>query len=300
MSAPFADRLRDYFARACGRDPGLDALLEASLRASSGTGAGAPGARGVPFELECSLRFTRGRVERRRYIVAWSAAKLGDRPCERIAALAEPLRPPARWRSWVERMRESDHVPYVVTFGVAWDDAPERRTARVYLEQRPIEAILGETGAGAPRSPSALSLEWPLAEPGRAVLRAYHDAAVPAAAAAALDDAAGTPVGAAALTASLRPRFAYRRSDAELAAAEGAAALQLIVAHERLTGLRAPLAAVAAAFDVPPAALDHTLDALPDAMLRVVGAGRSRGGEPHVTLYHGPARGGLAPGGAAP
>jgi hypothetical protein len=246
-----------------------------------------------PFTLECSARFSPGHLERRRYTTAVAASQLGAHPFGAMKNLLTGLHPPLGAIDWMRRLRDQGHLPSSVITGVSWSRNPAQQMGKLYLEQRPLESVLGlPPSDGSSAVPSMLSLEWPLAG-GPPILRRYHelpDSPSPADPAVWLGPNVSTEllIVIRDLVQGLDHRFAYGRTDSLPKTERGAQAVHYIIGHVPLSDAASPLARMARLLGVDGTMLSSWLSDVPDALLRVVSAGEDASGESHVTLYYGP------------
>jgi len=273
---------RDFVTRATGvdatHDPRWLRLVDAAL-------AEWPELDRLPFTLETSIRLQPKSIERRRYTLGVPTHALGAHAIDRVTRLLAPLEPPPRVQRFVSALREADHLPSAILFGLAAPDAGDAPSARIYLEQRPLQRVLdlelGEPG------PAALSAEWSIGA-SDVVLRRYRELESPrrlapdvasAQTLAALSPPINQPLQR--VFSALDAQFYYVRDDV----GGGASAFQVIARAAPLLDHRAELHAIADALHIERAQLDVALGAVEGARLRVVGAGVTRRGVPHVTLY---------------
>jgi hypothetical protein len=269
------------------RDDEGSALLEAAaeLWANGSLGWGSTEVRHVPFSAECSFRLGAS-PERRRHVIGVAANALGPDPFASLDGLVGCLRPPRPVRAALQQLRDGGQLPSVVLIGLA--ESPSGPTARVYLEQRPIEGLL----LGGPRASvnAAVSYEWATQSPDELFVRSYAELAADA-----VDDALAQaiprsrypelPAALTALRSRLRARWAYERADR--ARADGASAIQLILEHVRVREIADEVEQLAAALGAEAGLARRWCADVPDGVARVVGLGSTREGEAHLTLYHG-------------
>jgi len=249
-------------------------------------------------DLETSAKLSVSGAESRRYLVQLDLARFGNAGPARVSALLDSLGAPA---SVFEGLEKTTRGPDAVVpsrlhvmLGCEWSDDPAKRTRRIYVEQARDQAATGWGELGTAQGPDgrlfALAWEWVPADATRTRLRRYFDLSAGTTPNALISAQFGAHMArrfAPLVDAVLAPTHvshAFRRTDADDAGGRSEA-VQFIVEPTPVARIAEPLAALARAVDTPDDAIHAFLERSGDAVLRVVGVGRTRDGRWHLTPY---------------
>lgn len=228
----------------------------------------------LPLSFEASASVTAGQLETRRYIVGVPVASLGRDPWPTVAAWLDAWEVPGVARHDLTTLEKESEIPTAIHLGLAWSDGAQGPARRLYVERRPLGAVLGGSAATA-----MVGSEW--RPGGESTQRSYVERRptwqVPGAG----------PLWPTLLRAVAEPRLQYvwdRRT-----ARGGLADRYWHLDPTPMAQVRDALAALSGHLLGHPTGVAAWLENLPaSAHLRVIGWGIDGTGQPRLKIYHTP------------
>jgi len=296
---PYLLATRDYLCRSTrcrpADNPAFFHLLDTAVACVE------PGLE-QPFFLECSLRVSPQVTSWDRYVVAFSGAQFGRTVMRTVERLARATAPgsaplPALVAKWIAQLQQTGLYPAAFLAGIAGQPGQADAVGKLYLEQRPLDLMLG-VDVGEPVGSgrvAALSAEWPIGAT-TTITRLYRELPVdpwpdlnyhlaPSAGGTALT----VPVDLQRQIANvLVARRIFVRSDLGLPQGQSAQAVQWLGPGVPITDVLPVLQRLGQLLDLPFDAWSMLANEVPEAHVRVLGLGTTRGGAPHLTVYHSP------------